>query len=226
MAITDWPVDERPREKLLQKGPAALSDAELLAIFLRTGISGLTAVDLARHLLQRFNGLRPLLEASQADFCEHLGLGPAKYAQLQAVLEMARRHLQQSLHKPEAFQNPDAVRSFLASHLRHLPHEVFACLFLDNQHRLISFEELFRGTIDGASVYPREVVKKVLSHNAAAVIFAHNHPSGVAEPSLSDERITLKLQQALRLVDVRVLDHFIVGDDEVLSMAERGLLHE
>ncbi len=226
MAITDWPVDERPREKLLQKGPSALSDAELLAIFLRTGISGLTAVDLARHLLQRFNGLRPLLEASEAQFCEHLGLGPAKYAQLQAVLEMARRHLQQALQKPDGFHSPDAVSGFLTSRLRHLPHEVFACLFLDNQHRLISFEELFRGTIDGASVYPREVVKKALSHNAAAVIFAHNHPSGVAEPSRSDELITHKLQQALKLVDVRVLDHFIVGDDEVLSMAERGLLHE
>lgn len=224
MAITDWPIDERPREKLLLKGPSALSDAELLAIFLRTGISGMTAVDMARQLLQNFNGLRPLLEASQAEFCDHIGLGPAKYAQLQAVLEMARRHLQQALHKPEAFTQPDTVRHFLTSRLRHLPHEVFACLFLDNQHRLISYEALFRGTIDGASVYPREVVKKVLSHNAAAVIFAHNHPSGIAEPSISDERITHKLQQALQLVDVRVLDHFIVGDNDVLSMAERGLL--
>ena len=224
MAITDWPVDERPREKLLIKGPAALSDAELLAIFLRTGITGMTAVDLSRHLLTRFNGLRPLLEASQAEFCEHLGLGPAKFAQLQAVLEMGRRHLQQTLDKPDGFTNPDAVRHYLTSRLRHVPHEVFACLFLDNQHRLITYEELFRGTIDGASVYPREVVKKVLLHNAAAVIFAHNHPSGVAEPSDSDERITRKLQQALQLVDVRVLDHFIVGDNDVLSMAERGLL--
>ena len=224
MAITDWPVDERPREKLLIKGPAALSDAELLAIFLRTGITGMTAVDLSRHLLTRFNGLRPLLEASQAEFCEHLGLGPAKFAQLQAVLEMGRRHLQQTLDKPDGFTNPDAVRHYLTSRLRHVPHEVFACLFLDNQHRLITYEELFRGTIDGASVYPREVVKKVLLHNAAAVIFAHNHPSGVAEPSDSDERITHKLQQALQLVDVRVLDHFIVGDNDVLSMAERGLL--
>jgi DNA repair protein RadC len=224
MAITDWPVDERPREKLLIKGPEALSDAELLAIFLRTGITGMTAVDLSRHLLTRFNGLRPLLEASQAEFCEHLGLGPAKFAQLQAVLEMGRRHLQQALDKPNAFTDPNTVRQYLSSRLRHLPHEVFACLFLDNQHRLITYEELFRGTIDGASVYPREIVKKVLSHNAAAVIFAHNHPSGVAEPSNSDERITHKLQQALQLVDVRVLDHFIVGDNDVLSMAERGLL--
>lgn len=225
MAITDWPVDERPREKLLAKGPAALSDAELLAIFLRTGITGMTAVDLSRHLLTRFNGLRPLLEASQAEFCDHLGLGPAKFAQLQAVLEMGRRHLQQSLHKPIAFTQPDHVRRYLSSQLRHLPHEVFACLFLDNQHRLITYEELFRGTIDGASVYPREVVKKVLSHNAAAVIFAHNHPSGVCEPSTSDERITHKLQQALQLVDVRVLDHFIVGDNDVFSMAEHGMMN-
>ncbi|MGR6872036.1 RadC family protein [Pseudomonas sp. HK3] len=224
MAITDWPVDERPREKLLTKGPNSLSDAELLAIFLRTGITGMTAVDLSRHLLTRFNGLRPLLEASQAEFCESLGLGPAKYAQLQAVLEMARRHLQQKLDKPGAFTEPNSVREYLTSRLRHLPHEVFACLFLDSQHRLISYDELFRGTIDGASVYPREVVKQVLFHNAAAVIFAHNHPSGIAEPSLSDERITHKLQQALQLVDVRVLDHFIVGDNGVLSMAERGLL--
>ncbi|GAA6135420.1 DNA repair protein RadC [Oceaniserpentilla sp. 4NH20-0058] len=225
MAITDWPVDERPREKLLNKGPSSLSDAELLAIFLRTGISGMSAVDLARHLLTRFNGLRPLLEASQEEFCEHLGLGPAKYAQLQAVLEMGQRHLQQTLAKPDAFTEPNHVRHFLTSRLRHLPHEVFACLFLDNQHRLITYEELFRGTIDGASVYPREVVKKVLSHNAAAVILAHNHPSGVTDPSPSDERITAKLQQALQLVDVRVLDHFIVGDNDVFSMAEHGLIN-
>jgi len=224
MAITDWPVDERPREKLLVKGPSALSDAELLAIFLRTGISGMTAVDLARHLLTRFNGLRPLLEASQDEFCDHLGLGPAKYAQLQAVLEMGRRHLHAQLDKPQAFTEPEQVRYYLSSKLRHIPHEVFACLFLDSQHRLITYEELFRGTIDGASVYPREVVKKVLGHNAAAVIFAHNHPSGVADPSRSDERITHKLQQALQLVDVRVLDHFIVGDNTVFSMAEYGML--
>jgi len=224
MAITDWPVDERPREKLLNKGPASLSDAELLAIFLRTGISGMTAVDLARHLLTRFNGLRPLLEASQDEFCEHIGLGPAKFAQLQAVLEMGRRHLHAEMEKPQGFTQPDQVRQYLLSQLRHIPHEVFSALFLDNQHRLIIYEELFRGTIDGASVYPREVVKKVLSYNAAAVIFAHNHPSGMATPSQSDERITHKLQQALQLVDVRVLDHFIVGDNDVFSMAEHGML--
>ena len=224
MAITDWPADERPREKLLKLGAHNLSDAELLAIFLRTGISGKTAVDLARDLLAEFDGLRPLLEASQADFCAHNGLGPAKYAQLQAVLEMGRRHLHQTMKRPEAFTHPQAVKSYLSSQLRHLPHEVFACLFLDNQNRLIKYEPMFTGTIDAASVYPREVVKQVLKHNAAAVMFAHNHPSGVAEPSNSDERITRKLVAALDLVDVRVLDHFVVGEGEVVSMAERGMI--
>jgi DNA repair protein RadC len=224
MAITDWPDEERPREKLIAKGPTSLSDAELLAIFLRTGIKGLTAVDLARNLLTEFNGLRSLLEASQQEFCAHLGLGPAKYTSLQAVLEMSRRHLMQALEKPDGFDSPDAVKNYLTSQLRHLPHEVFSCLLLDNHNRLIHYQPLFYGTLDCASVYPREVVKHVLQHNAAAVIFAHNHPSGVAEPSNSDERITLKLTDALRLIDVRVLDHFIVGDGEVVSMAERGLM--
>lgn len=225
MAITDWPADERPREKLLKQGALSLSDAELLAIFLRTGIKGLTAVDLARNLLSKFGGLRPLLEAGQKDFCQHLGLGPAKYTQLQAVLEMSRRHLKQTLEKPDGFNHPDAVKTFLTSQLRHLPHEVFSCLLLDNQNRLLHYQPLFQGTLDAASVYPREVVKYVMNHNAAAVIFAHNHPSGVAEPSISDEQITRKLISALALVDVRVLDHFIVGDGQVTSMAERGLLH-
>ena len=224
MAITDWPADERPREKLLKHGAALLSDAELLAIFLRTGISGNTAVDLSRDLLSEFGGLRPLLEASELEFCSHNGLGQAKYTQLQAVLEMGRRHLHQTLQRPDAFTHPQAVKSYLSSQLRHLPHEVFACLFLDNQNRLIKYEPMFTGTIDAASVYPREVVKQVLKHNAAAVMFAHNHPSGVAEPSHSDERITQKLVAALNLVDVRVLDHFVVGDGEVVSMAERGML--
>ena len=224
MAITDWPADERPREKLLKQGAHSLSDAELLAIFLRTGIKGLTAVDLARELLNRFGGLRPLLEAGQTDFCEHLGLGPAKYTQLQAVLEMSRRHLKQTLDKPNAFNTPQAVKSYLTSQLRHLPHEVFSCLLLDNQNRLIHYQQLFQGTLDAASVYPREVLKYVMQHNAAAVMFAHNHPSGIAEPSISDERITHKLVSALALVDVRVLDHFIVGDGEVISMAERVLM--
>ena len=224
MTIKDWPEGERPREKLLAQGAGSLSDAELLAIFLRIGVKGKSAVDLARHLISEFGGLRFILQASEAQFCQHLGLGPAKYAQLQAVLEMSQRHLKESLHKEQAFSNPEDVKHYLTTHLRHLPHEVFCCLFLDSQHRLIEFKELFQGTIDGASVYPREVVKASLSTNAAAVIFAHNHPSGVSEPSSSDERITVKLVKALQLVDIRVLDHFIVGEGEVVSMAERGLL--
>ncbi|MCC5812703.1 MAG: DNA repair protein RadC [Ectothiorhodospiraceae bacterium] len=224
MAITDWPLAERPRERLLTQGPQALSDAELLAIFLRTGIAGRSAVDLARDLLSRFGGLRPLLEASQAEFCASPGLGTAKYAQLQAVLEMSRRHMQHALERGDALTSPALTRQFLASRLRHLPHEVFACLFLDNRHRVLKFEELFRGTIDAASVYPREVVKQALACNAAAVILAHNHPSGVAEPSQADQHITRRLQEALNLVDIRLLDHLVVGDGEAVSFAERGML--
>ncbi|MDX9768348.1 MAG: DNA repair protein RadC [Ectothiorhodospiraceae bacterium] len=223
MPITDWPADERPREKLLSRGPATLSDAELLAIFLRTGIAGKTAVDLARELLERFGGLRPLLQADLDRFCEAKGLGTAKYAQLQAVLEMGRRHLDETLKRGDALTSPDDTRRYLAARLRDHPHEVFAILFLDNRHRVIAFEELFQGTIDGASVHPREVVRRVLAHNAAAVILAHNHPSGVAEPSAADARITQRLKDALALIDVRVLDHLIVGDESV-SLAERGLL--
>lgn len=223
MSIMDWPADERPREKLLARGSQALSDAELLAIFLRTGVKGKSAVDLARELLDNFGGLRPLMCADQPAFCQHLGLGSAKYAQLQAVLEMARRHLFEQLQRGDAMENPDHTKHYLASQLRHYKHEVFAALFLDNQHRVIRFEELFTGTIDGASVYPREVVKKAISCNAAAIIFAHNHPSGVAEPSMADKKITQRLRDALELVDVRVLDHIVVGD-ELVSFAERGYL--
>lgn len=223
MAINHWPKEKRPREKLLLKGSEHLSDAELLAIFLRTGLKGKSAVDLASELLQAFGGLRNLLQAGQADFCSHLGLGSAKYAQLQAVLEMARRYLFESMQKGHALTSPDETRQYLSDQLREYPHEVFAALFLDQRHRVICFEELFTGTIDGASVYPREVVKKALAYNAAAIIFAHNHPSGVAEPSQADRRITQKLTDALALVDIRVLDHFIVGE-EVVSFAERGLI--
>ena len=223
-SIRDWPANERPREKLLSRGPTALSDAELLAIFLRTGVAGKTAVDLARDLLSEFGGLRPLLEANRQNFCAHHGLGEATYAQLQAVLEMARRHLREQLHRGDALENPDATREFLASRLRHLPYEVFACLFLDNRHRVIDFEELFRGTIDGASVHPREVVRRALHHNAAAIILAHNHPSGVAEPSRADVQLTRRLVDSLTLVDVRVLDHVVIGDGGGVSFAERGLI--
>ncbi|MFO1389223.1 RadC family protein [Cellvibrio sp.] len=224
MSIADWPAAERPREKLLELGPKALSDAELLAIFLRVGCVGKSAVDLARELLQEYGGLRPLLEASQSDFCKGLGLGSAKYAQLQAVLEMGRRHLSASMKEGDLLTSPDLVRNYLSAQLRHQAQEVFAVLFLDNQHRLIAYEEMFFGTIDGASVYPREVVKKALAKNAAAVILSHNHPSGIAEPSQADQRITRRLQDALQLVDVRVIDHMVVGDKEVISFAERGLL--
>ena len=223
MAITDWPEENRPREKLLARGSAVLSDAELLAIFLRTGVRGKSAVDLAAELISAFGNLRNMLKADQKTFCKHLGLGSAKYAQLQAVLEMARRYLGESLQRGEPLTSPQITRQFLSQKLRDYSHEVFAVLFLDQRHRVICFEELFRGTIDGASVYPREVVKQSLLHNAAAVIFAHNHPSGVAEPSQADQSITRRLQDALALIDVRVLDHFVVGD-EVVSFAERGLL--
>lgn len=224
MSINDWPVAERPREKLLLQGSAALSDAELLAIFLRTGVAGQSAVDLARDLLHRFGGLRPLLEADRAAFVAGKGLGDAKFAQLQAVLEMARRHLAAELKRGAALSNPALVSQFLQSQLRHRDREVFALLLLDNQHRLIEYSTLFEGTLDGASVYPRDVVKQVLLKNAAAVILVHNHPSGVAEPSQADIAITKRLKQALALVDVRVLDHLIVGDGYCASLAELGLL--
>ena len=224
MAITDWPPAERPREKLLLRGAAALSDAELLAIFLRTGRPGQTAVDLARELLTDFGGLRALLEADLERFCARGGLGPAKFAQLQAVLEMGRRHLWERLQRGDALASPEDTRRFLQARLRDYPCEVFSCLFLDNRNRLIAFEELFRGTIDAASVYPREVVRRALERNAAALIVAHNHPSGVAEPSRADALLTKRLREALALVDVRLLDHFVVGDGEVISLAERGLM--
>lgn len=223
MSIADWPEENRPREKLLAQGSDVLTDAELLAIFLRTGVRGKSAVDLAAELIQGFGSLRNLLQADQTTFCNHLGLGKAKYAQLRAVLEMARRYLSESLQRGEPLSSPHITRQFLSQKLRDYSHEVFAVLFLDQRHRVICFEELFRGTIDNASVYPREVVRQTLFHNAAAVIFAHNHPSGIAEPSQADQHITRRLQDALALIDVRVLDHFVVGD-QVVSFAERGLL--
>ncbi len=222
MAITDWPAEERPREKLQARGPQALSDAELLAIFLRTGVTGKTAVDLARELLEHFGSLRALLSAGREEFCRAYGLGEAKYVQLQAVLEMGRRHLLETLKHGDALTSPAATRDFLRAQLRAYPYEVFACLFLDNRNRVIEYEEMFRGTIDGASVHPREVVRRALFHNAAALILAHNHPSGVAEPSPADRQITHRLKEALSLVDVRLLDHFVIGDGELTSLAELG----
>lgn len=224
MPITDWPLNERPREKLLAQGATALSDAELLAIFLRTGTRGKTAVDLARELLADFNGLRHLLSADRREFCARHGLGLASFVQLQAVLEMARRHLMETLQRDTVLNNPAEVRHYLKARLRDYRREVFVCLFLDTQHRVICCEELFQGTLDASSVYPRDVVQRALALNAAAIIFAHNHPSGIAEPSQADQRITTRLCEALALVDIRVLDHMIIGDGAVLSMAERGLL--
>ncbi len=224
MSITDWPEAERPREKLLLQGAHSLSDAELLAIFLRVGCAGKSAVDLARDLLNTFGGLRPLLESSQTEFCRGLGLGNAKYAQLQAVLEMARRHLSASLQEGDSMSSPDLVRDFLRAKLRHHAREVFAAMFLDNQNRLIAYEELFFGTINEAAVYPREILIRALRHQAVGVILSHNHPSGIAEPSQADIHITQRLQSALHLIDVRLLDHMVVGDTQVVSFAERGLL--
>lgn len=223
MPITDWPAEERPREKLLLKGPSSLSDAELLAIFLRTGIAGKSAVDLARELLAESGSLRALLTCNQQQFCGHKGLGSAKYAQLQAVLEMARRHLGEQLKREICLTSPQDTKNYLQAIMRDYQQEVFGCLMLDNKHRVIIFRELFKGSINSASVYPREVVKQALSDNAAAVILAHNHPSGVAEPSDSDLQITRRLTEALQLVDIRVLDHLVVGD-EVICFSERGLL--
>ena len=220
MAIKDWPAAERPRERLLDAGAPSLSDAEILAILLRCGRRGESAVDRARALLGCFGDLRALLDAGPTA----PGLGHGTYVQLQAALELSRRYLLIGLRRDKPLSSPAAVREFLQLKMRCLPHEVFACLFLDNQHVLIGYEELFRGTIDGANVYPREIVKRSLAVNAAAVIFAHNHPSGVAEPSQADQRLTQRLRAALGTVDIRVLDHFVIGDGDTLSFAERGLL--
>ena len=224
MSITEWPEEERPREKLLAHGAQALSDAELLAIFLRTGVSGKSAVDLARDLLAELGGLKGLFGTQQKGFCAIKGLGKAKYAQLQAVLALSHRYLEEEIKDRDLLTSPEATRVYLKARLYHQAREVFACVFLDNRHRVIRCEELFLGTIDGASVHPREVVRRALELQAAAVIFAHNHPSGVTEPSQADLRITRRLKDALALVDVRVLDHLIVGEGDAASLAEQGLL--
>lgn len=224
MTIKDWPEDERPRERLLAHGPQVLSDAELIALFLRTGTAGRTALDLGREALARFGGLSGLLAAAPAELTSIPGLGPAKSAQLQAVLELARRSLREDVRRDSVLGSPAAVRDYLRLTLARREHEVFMALFLDAQNRLLVAEELFRGTLTQTSVYPREVVKRALALNAAAVILAHNHPSGVAEPSRSDEMLTANLRQALAMVDVRVLDHLIVAGAAMVSFAERGLL--
>lgn len=224
MRIKDKPTEERPREKLLINGAMVLSDAELLAIFLRTGTPGVSAIEMAENLLIEFGSLQALMQADCMTFTQAKGLGTAKYAQLQAVLEMARRHNNEVIDRGNVLTSPEATRGFLVDKLKTFEHEVFACLFLDNQHHVLEFEILFTGTIDSASVYPREVVKKALSYNAAAVIFAHNHPSGINEASQADKVITQRLKKALELVDIRVLDHFIIANGRPFSFAERGLL--
>jgi DNA repair protein RadC len=224
MPIKDWPESERPRERLLKHGPGPLSDAELLAIFLRTGVAGRSAIDLARDLIEQFEGLPGLLAASQQDVAQTKGLGPAKYAQLQAVVELARRAIGAGLQRDTVLNSPERVRQFLQLQLAGREHEVFVVLYLDAQNRLLREQELFRGTLTQTSVYPREVVKQALRFNAAAVILAHNHPSGVAEPSRADELLTRALREALALVDVRVHDHLIVAGPATVSFAERGLL--
>lgn len=224
MQIRDWPAGERPREKLLQMGSAALSEAELLAIWLRHGGRGASALDLARRLLARFGSLRSVLSADRLAFCGEPGVGPTRWAELQAALEIVRRHHLERLRSGPLLGSPRAARDYLVARLRDLEHEVFCCLFLDSRHRLTHCEELFRGTVDGASVHPREVVKQALARNATAVILAHNHPSGIAEPSQADEIITTRLRDALALVEIRLLDHLIIGDGHCVSLAEKGLI--
>jgi DNA repair protein RadC len=224
MAISQWPMTERPRERLLSLGPKHLTDAELIAIFLRTGTVGLTAVDVARQLLSRFGGLHELLDVKVEDFCLQQGVGPAKYVQLQAVRELGLRLQKVHLKERIDLNTSKKVGTYLQCEIGHYQKEVFCVLLLDNQHRLLEFVELFQGTIDSASVYPREVVKLALAKNAAAVILAHNHPSGVAEPSASDRLITKALVDALALVDIRILDHFVVGSNDWVSFADRGLM--
>ncbi|WOT04997.1 RadC family protein [Shewanella youngdeokensis] len=225
MGIKDWPQGEGPREKLLLSGARDLSDAELLAVLLRVGVRGLSAVELARTMISEFGGLRSLLTASQSQMCRLDGIGPVKFAQLQAAVEIGNRISKENLQRGKILSDPDLTRDYLMRQLADRAYEVFAILLLDSQHRVIQFVELFRGTISSASVYPREVVSLVLEKKAAAVIVCHNHPSGIAEPSTADRRITERLKQALQTIDVSLLDHMVVGDREVVSFAERGWIN-
>jgi DNA repair protein RadC len=224
MAIPQWLRHQRPREKLLIQGAKALSNAELLAIFLRTGVQGMSAIDLAEALLDRFGGLGPLLKADQDSFCAAKGLGPAKYCQLQATLELTKRYLEEQLKQSPIFTKPKQVEAYLAVQMKDYQREVFSVLLLDTRHQLLGYHEIFHGTIDTTSVHPREVVKLALQKNAAAIIVAHNHPSGVADPSQSDIAITQRLKAALELVDILLLDHFIIGQGEITSLADLGKL--
>lgn len=222
MAISDWPLAERPRERLLAEGAKALSDAELVAVLLRTGLRGKTAVDLARDLLKKYKGIAAMLEAGDLETIT--GLGPAKRAQFAAAIELSRRALEEKLEKRDALTSPGAVRDYLRLALSRREEEVFVCIWLDAQHKVIKIDEAFKGTLTQTSVYPREIVKMAIARAAAAVIFAHNHPSGVAQPSQSDELLTRNLKEALELIEVRVLDHFVVAGNQAISFAERGLL--
>ena len=224
MAITDWPAAERPREKLIELGAEALSDAELLAIFLRVGVTGKSAVDLARDLLTQFGSLNGIFATTEHELIQVHGIGTSKYVQLQAIFEMSRRALNEQLQQRDVFKSPQQVRDYLVLKLGSLNREIFLVLFLDTQNHLVATEEMFAGTLTQTSVYPREVLKRALHHNAASVIFAHNHPSGIAQQSQADELLTKQLKQALALVDVQVLDHFIVAGNNTLSFLERGLL--
>ena len=224
MAISHWPVNERPREKLMLRGASALSDAELLAIFLRTGLPGITAIDLARDLIKEFGGLGALISSDHSTFCSAKGVGTAKFVQLKASIELTRRYLQEQLEGQPVFTSPEKVSDYLSVQMRDYKREVFMMLLMDSKHQLIDTHELFQGTLDAASVHPREVVARALRKNAAAVIVAHNHPSGLAEPSQADIDITRRLKQALNLVEIRLLDHLIIGRGEVVSLAQRGKL--
>lgn len=224
MAISDWPASERPREKLITFGASHLSDAELLAIFLRVGTKGKSAIDLARELIQHYGSLKALLGAKQSDFCAFPGMGPAKFVQLQASLEMSKRFFQDEMREQDPLTSPNATKQYLKHALSGKKQEVFACLYLDNQHQIIAFEELFKGTLNAASVYPREVVRHVIDKGAAAVIICHNHPSGSTVASEADIQLTKRLVAALALIDVRILDHMIVAGNEIVSFAEQGLL--
>jgi DNA repair protein RadC len=224
MNVKEWPVSERPREKLQNQGAEYLSDAELLAILLGSGSQGQDVVAFARHLLNQFNGIGALLTAKPEQLLACSGIGPARVNQLQVVMELSRRYLKWQLERSDGFTDPSMVKDYLTAQLRHQGREVFAILLLDSQHRLLRYEELFQGTINAAPVYPREVIKLVMQYNAAAVILAHNHPSGVAEPSQADQRVTERVKKALTLIDVALLDHFVVGAGDPISFAERGLL--
>lgn len=222
LMLKDWPADDRPREKLLQQGPQALTDAELLAIFLRTGVRGCHVVDLARQLLQSFGSIGAIFQSEHDDFCARNGLGTAKYVQLQACLEMSKRCLAEQLQQQTVLTSSHATREYLLAQLRFETREIFCLLYLDNQHQVIKFERLFFGTIDAAAVYPRVVIEQALKYQAGAVILAHNHPSGIAQASIADKQITDKLVQALQLIDIRVLDHIIVAGHQCYSFAEHG----